>query len=209
MANRVFTEKGLPNDLLTSEIFNERRLKVSDDTFPGGSFSGTRALNTQNYTEANIKLGVQHEGSTLFVIAGSASNNTIFLTGALPVSLKHRRVGFTGTGVSAFIFEAPTYTGGASVAYQNPNAINQVTGLSQIIVGATVSADGTLVFAPDHLIGSTSQQNKGSAVEGLGQEKILAPNTAYLFRLTSLDNQSQSITSHLSWYEGLLDLPLP
>ena len=31
MPNRVFTEKGLPNDLLTSEIFNNRRLKVEND----------------------------------------------------------------------------------------------------------------------------------------------------------------------------------
>ena len=28
MPNRIFTEKGLPNDLLTSEVHNERRLKV-------------------------------------------------------------------------------------------------------------------------------------------------------------------------------------
>ena len=176
--------------------------------FPVGAFSGRRALNTQNYTEANIKLGLQHEGSTLFTVAGLGVNDTIFLTGSLPVSLKHRQIGFTGTGVSAFIYKAPTYAGGTSVAYQNPNSINPVTGLSQIIVGSTVSDDGVLTFAPDHLIGSTSKQGKGSSPSTIGQEKILAPNTAYLLRLTSLDSHSQQITSHLSWYEGTFDLPL-
>lgn len=177
--------------------------------FPEGAFQGFRALNVQNYIESNIKLGQQHEGSTLLLaVAGGAANNTIFQTGALPVALKSRNVGYTGTGVSTFIFEAPTFTGGASVPYENPNAINPETGLSQIIVGAIVTDDGTLVFAPEHLLGPTSQQAKGSGVNVLGQEKILAPNTAYLFRLVSLDAQAQDITSLLSWYEGELDLPL-
>lgn len=173
-------------------------------------FTGLRAINTQNYIESNIKLGVQHEGSTILEDVPSLGvNDTIFLTGALPVALKSRNVGYTGTGVSTFIYEAPTYTGGTSAPYQNPNAMNPVTGLAQIIVGATVTVDGTLIFAPEHLLGPTSQQAKGSGVNVLGQEKILQPNTAYLFRLTSLDPQIQDITSLLSWYEGELDLPLP
>jgi hypothetical protein len=209
MNNRVFTEKGLPNDLLTNEVHNERRLKTSSDDFPEGVFSGTRAITTQLYTEANIKNGTQHEGSTLLTIAGNQNNDTIFLTGSLPVSLKTRSIGFTGDGVSSFIYQAPTYTGGSAVAYQNPNAINPITGLSQIIVGSTVSADGVLIFAPSHFIGNTSKQGKGGLVNQSGQEKILKPNTAYLFRITSLDGQSQQVSSTLSWYEGLLDLPLP
>ena len=180
--------------------------KVSD--FPDGSFMGMRALNTQNYTESNIKLGVQHEGSTLLTIGGTSDNDTIFLTGAMPVILKSRSIGFTGSGVCTFIHQDPTYTGGTVAAYQNPNAINPVAGLSQIIVGANITADGDLQFAPEYLLGSTSQQGKGSGTREIGQEKILKPNTAYLFRITSLDNQTQDVTSLLSWYEGELDLPL-
>ncbi len=177
---------------------------------PDGLFSGTRAITQQTYTEANSKAGVQHEGSTLLAdVAAGAENETIFLTGALPVSLKGRVIGYTGTGVKAEIFEAPTYTGGSSVPYQNASAINRVTGLTQIIVGATVTADGTLTFAPDYLIGNTSNQGKGSYGDSVsGREKPLKPNTAYLFRITSLDTQPQDITSLLTWYEGELDLPL-
>ena len=175
---------------------------------PEGVYEGVRALNTQNYTESNIKLGLQHEGSTIYTAAGGSSNDTIFLTGALPVILKVRYIGYTGNGVSTFIYEAPTYSGGASVPYQNPNRINPVTGLSQIIVGSVVTVTGALAVAPTHLLGGTSNQSKGLAAASAGQEKILAPNTAYLLRLTNLDSQSADIASYLSWYEGPIDLPL-
>ena len=177
--------------------------------FPAGVFSGTRALITQSYTEANSKLGVEHEGSTLFTAPGNGVNDTFFVTGALPVSLKGRVIGFTGNGVKAEIFSGATYIGGAPVAYQNASDINPVAGLSQIIVGGTVAAGGNLVFAPDYLIGNTSNQGKGSTGAVVGREKLLKPNTIYLFRLTSLDASAQDITSLLTWYEGELDLPLP
>ena len=174
---------------------------------PVGAFLGYRAINTQNYTESNIKLGVQHEGSTIITLLGSAINNTIFLTGSLPVILKSREVGYDGVGISTYIFESPTYTGGTSVPYQNPNAITQVAGLSQILITPTIISDGVLAFAPSHLIGSASNQGKGSPSTNVGQEKILKPNTAYLLRLENLDSSTSKVTSTLSWFEGELDLP--
>lgn len=189
---------------------NRTRNKILDEALPVGISEGLRALTTQTYTEANSKNGTQHEGSTLLLaVAGGASNDTIFLTGALPVALKGRVIGYTGDGVTAEIFESPTYTGGTPAAYQNASAINPVTGLSQIIVGSSVSDLGTLKFAPDHLIGNTSNQGKGTAGIIIGREKLLKPNTAYLFRLTSLDTLPQNIASLLTWYEGELDLPQP
>lgn len=71
---------------------------------PSGIYTGLRAVTTQSYTEANSKNGTQHEGSTLFNLAGLATNDTFFVTGALPVSLKGRVIGFTGDGVTAEIF---------------------------------------------------------------------------------------------------------
>lgn len=186
------------------------RNDILEQAFPEGIAEGTRALTVQGYVEANVKNGVEHEGSTLLTgVAAGASNDTIFLTGNLPVALKARIIAYSGTGVSGFIFEGATYTGGTPAVYQNANAINPVAGLSQIIVGATVTDDGTLVFAPTHSIGNQSQQGKGTSGTLLGGERILQPNTAYLLRLTSLDSQPQDIASFLSWYEGGLDLPLP
>ena len=169
---------------------------------------GSKAFIVQDYVEANVKNGVQFEGSTLLTgVAGGADNDTIFLTGDLPVILKGRKIAYSGEGVSAFIYEAPAYTGGAEAEYQNANAINPVAGLSKIIVGSTITADGDLVFAPVHSLGNQSNQGKGAVVSAIESEHILQPNTAYLLRLSSLDAQAQNIASHLSWFEGIPDMP--
>lgn len=191
------------NDLL------EKIITASGEPAPEGLYSGTRAITVQSYVEANIKNGLEHQGSTILTIAGGASNDTIFLTGALPVALKGRVISYTGDGITGEIFEAPTYTGGTSAPYQNGNAINPVTGLTQILINPSVTTDGVLKFAPTHSFGNQSNQGKGEADTGIVGERILKPNTAYLFRLTSLDTASQQVSSFLSWYEGELDLPLP
>lgn len=185
------------------------RNEILDDALPLGVSEGFRALNVQTYTESNSKLGLQHEGSTLFTLGALDKNDTFFVTGALPVSLKGRVIGYTGDGVTAEIYTGATYTGGTPAVYQNASDINPVAGLSQIIVGATVSDAGTLAFAPNHLIGNTSNQGKGTAGIVVGRESLLKPNTTYLFRITSIDSAAQDVTSLLTWYEGELDLPLP
>lgn len=177
-------------------------------TPPDGIYEGGRAITVQSYVEANSKLGVQHEGSTLLTgVAGGALNDTIFLTGSLPVSLKGRIISYTGDGVSAYIYEAPTYTGGTEAPYQNASAINPAIGESKIIVDATVSDEGVLAFAPIYFIGNQSQQGQGTTANGVTSERLLKPNTPYLLRLESLDSQPQDISSYISWYEGELDLP--
>lgn len=181
---------------------------------PTGLYTGTRAMTTQGYREANVKKGLEFEGSVLFNLASLGASNTIFLTGALPVSLKTRVINYSGEGVKAEIFEAPNYTGGSSVAYQNSSAyatpvvgsIPPAVGLVQILTGAVIVDDGTLKFAPVYGLGNTSNQGKGATNQSLGEEHILKANTAYLLRITSLDSAAQSVSSFLSWYEGELDL---
>lgn len=209
----VYTVPGFgPSDLITQDKEFERRVKVLQDgeAPPEGLYSGLRAITIQSYTEANSKNGVQHEGSVLLQdVPGLSSNDTIFLTGALPVALKGRIINFDGVGVKGEIYTGAAYTGGTPAEYQNASDINPVAGLSQIIVGATVTNDGDLAFAPTYSFGNESNQGKGGIQSTLGGEKLLKPNTAYLLRLTSLDTQAQNISSFLTWYEGGLDLPLP
>ena len=189
---------------VTSQDFN-----VTDTGIDPRIYGGNQAITVQPFTEVNVKRGTQFEGSTLLLnVGGGSSNDTIFLTGTQPVILKVRRVGYSGTGVSAFIYNSPSYTGGTPAAYQNANNINPAVGESTIIVGSTVSSDGVLAFAPVHTLGNTSNQGKGSAISTIAVEHILVPNTPYLLRLTSLDSQSQDITSYISWYEGPLSTPL-
>jgi hypothetical protein len=174
----------------------------------GKMTKGIVAFVVQSSTEANSKNGSQHEGSTYIPeLAGSGVNNTIFLTGDLPVILKGRNLAFDGLGVIASIFEGPTYTGGVDTAYQNASAINPKEGLSKILVGSSVTSDGVLKFAPNNIIGSSSNQSRGSTGSVAGGERILKPNTAYLLKILSLDPADQAVTSYLSWYEGELDLP--
>ena len=181
---------------------------------PVGLYTGTRAITIQDYREANVKKGLEYEGSVLFSLAGGASSNTIFLTGDLDVSLKARVINYSGDGIKADIFELPTYTGGTAVAYQNANSyatppagsIPPAVGLVQILSGATITDNGVLKFAPVYGLGNTSNQGKGATNQTLGNEHILKSNTAYLLRITSLDDQAQSVASFLSWYEGELDL---
>lgn len=181
---------------------------IINNNVPQGVYKGLRAITTQSYTEANAKLGAEHEGATLLSnVAANGVNNTIFLTGAKTVALKGRIIGYTGKGVLAEIYELPQYTGGNSVPYQNASGINPQQGLTQILVGASITSDGILKFAPDYLIGNTSNQGKGTSGVILGREKLLKANTAYLFKITSLDSGVQDITSLLTWYEGPLDLP--
>jgi len=176
---------------------------------PSDAYVGMRAINTQSYTESNIKLGVEHEAARLFTLAGSADSDSIMITGSNPVALKARTVGYDGIGIEARIFRAPTYSGeSALILPRNPNDINPVTSEVALYTDAIVTVDGTEVFAPTFLLGGSSQQNKGVVGAEMGQEKILRPNTVYLLRLTNLDTQAMQVAAYISWYEGGLDLPL-
>jgi subtilisin family serine protease len=177
---------------------------------PADAFTGMRALNTQSYTESNIKLGVEHEAARLFTLAGNTNSDSILITGSNPIALKARTIGYDGVGIAASVFRSPIYSGeSALVVPRNPNDINPVVSEVELYTDAIVTNTGTEVFAPSYLLGGSSQQSKGAVLADMGQEKILRPNTTYLLRLTSLDSQSMQVAAYISWYEGALDLPLP
>jgi hypothetical protein len=176
---------------------------------PPGLFEGLRAMTVQNYTEANVKNGVQYEASsnTAALVAG-ASIDTIFITGAFPVLIKNRIVQFNGNSLLTRVYRAPSYTGGTPAAYFNMDDIGPVAGGVQILSGATVSAAGTEFGAPTYSIGSTDVGNSSlSTFSTQGVERRLRPNTAYLQRITNDSAATQRVTSYLSWFEGGSDLP--
>lgn len=177
---------------------------------PSGAFSGLRAMTFQNYIEANVKNGVQYEiASDNLALAIGGNIDTIFTTGANPVVIKSRIVKFNGTHLTTRVYRAPTYTGGTITPYFNLNDRNPVAGTVVIRAGATVSAVGTEFGAPTFDIGSTNIGNTSvSTYTTLGIERILAPNTTYLQRITNDSSAIQEVTSYLSWFEGNTDLPL-
>lgn len=180
------------------------------DLAPDGAFCGLRAMTFQNYIEANVKNGVQYEvASDNLALAIAGNIDTIFITGANPVVIKSRIVKFNGTHLTTRVYRTPTFTGGTITPYFNLNDRNPVTGSVVIRAGATVSAAGTEFGAPTFDIGSAGNGNSSlSTYTTLGIERILAPNTTYLQRITNDSAAIQEVSSYLSWYEGGTDLPI-
>ena len=177
---------------------------------PVKAFQGLRALNTQSYTESNTKLGIQYELSIYEpVLSSGGVHNMIFQTGDKPVVIKARLVAYTGEGLTANIYESPTFTGGINTEYYNATNINPVDSTSTVLNNPIVTDPGDQLFATNYAIGNASNRGSGSTGTVLGGDHVLRGNTTYLFTLSSLDNQVQGISSYLTWYEGELDLPRP
>lgn len=177
---------------------------------PVGLFAGTRAITVQNYIEANVKNGVQYEISANVAALGIGANiDTIFTTGAKPVVIKSRIVKFNGTSLATRVYRAPTFTGGTIAPYFNLNDRNPVTGSVVVRSGATVSAPGVEFGAPTFDIGSDGQGNSSLSTYAVtGIERLLAPNTTYLQRVTNDSPAIQRVSTYLTWFEGDTDLPV-
>lgn len=173
------------------------------------AFRGLRALVTMSYTEANIKNGLQFEASGLAATLATGANFDVeFQTGVKPVIVKGRQISFTGTQITATVFEAPTTSGGTAVTAYNMNRINPVATTCTIKTGVTVTATGTQISAPTYGIGSAGNGNNVRGTFAIdGAERILKPNTKYLLRITNNDAATQKAAAVFSWYEGTPDLP--
>jgi len=185
------------------------------DPFPSGAFSGTRALTVQFYTEVNVKNGVQFEASTYNpALAGLATTGYIVLVGAKPVALKGRTISVSGLGLKLEMFKDPEYTGGTGIPIFNLNHKNPEETTVEILALPTVTVDGVKIACDKYVFGTDMQGGVSVTsstlfTEAQGLETILAPNSVYYFKSTSLDTDPQRVFSYNTWYEGALDLPLP
>ena len=169
---------------------------------------GIGAVISQPYDEVNKKRGVQWAASRNIP---SASSGQIFYSvievGDKPIDLKRREFAFTGSSITADIFQDPTYTGGVADPVYNANGftVQPPVFLFELKAGVTVTNEGTK-FAPTiYAVGPTSNQSKGISNALYGSNYILKPNTSYLLKFTSTDSQSQSIAVRIEGYEGELD----
>lgn len=133
---------------------------------------------------------------------------SIFKTGALPVLLKARVFAYTGDGLTVNIYRNPVYTGGTPDPVYNMSSLTQEVLLSQLLVGFTLTGDGTPAAATMSLIGPASAQGAGSVLSRFGGNRVLAPNTSYLLTFTSLSN-AQNVTARLEFFEGIVDYSVP
>ena len=185
---------------------------VTERGHPFGVYQGIRAITVQEYTEANVKRGLQFESAVYVAsIAAGASVDTLFITGANPVIIKDRQISTTALTAEFHLYKNPTATAGASVPIYNLSLAPGVaaTPTTQIKAVTATTSVGTEIAAPTYIIGSNGQ---GQTVIGSyltrGLERVLAANTTYLARFTNTGSSSCAGAVFSTWYEGPTDLPL-
>lgn len=134
-------------------------------------------------------------------VAGGANLDSAFITGGRQVIFNQRIIGYTGRGVIASVYRAATLTGGVASEINNPNDVNPQTPTVQVLTGVTVTNIGNLTVAATYSEGNSSNQGQGNSQAKLGETIIMAPNTTYLLRITSLDTADQNINAYISWIE--------
>ena len=180
-----------------------------ENTFPEEVLTGNRALTVQSYEEVNSKKGTQWEASRRIVGTTEGSKSySLIKTGAMPLDLKRRELGYTGKGLIARIYKNPS-----AVTLPTPDNVFNMRasggGFRDFEIYTLVTAPaslGTKIGADMVLEGEQSKQGKGEGLHAVGPTRVLdSPDTFYLLEIESLD--AQNISARLEMYNGYLDLP--
>lgn len=179
---------------------------------PDGLYAGQRAMTVQNYTEANVKNGVQYELTTFVTLPGSGTSSYIITTAGKPAILKGRSISLDGLGIKMEIFKDTTYTGGTPLQSYNLNTYIAIPSTVVVRGAPTILTVGTKAGADRYILGNNPAANTNvvsstAFSDAAGNELILAPNTVHHFRTTSLDTDPQTVYSYNTWFEGTPDLP--
>lgn len=165
-------------------------------------------ITAQSYSERANKQGKLFTASRRVTdVAGGANLDTIFITGTKQVVFNQRVIGYTGKGVIASIYRGAVATGGTAAEINNPNDVIPQAVTAQLLTGSTITSIGQLTVAATYSEGNASNQGQGNSQARLGEQVIMAPNTTYLLRITSLDTVAQNINAYVSWFEDDTYLP--
>lgn len=145
-----------------------------------------------------------HEGRAYFVYkiypysAGLAAGASVDIAIAWPAGYTpHSVFNYSSSGESEFyVYEAPTTSGGTALTINRRNRINTTASVAAAVIGPTVSATGTEIFAE-----FVPASNKGGGSESYSQEFVLKPLTTYLFRFTNVNSQTHPAIVRIDWYE--------
>lgn len=177
---------------------------------PPGIYTGTRAVTSQSYLEANVKNGLQYEFSSFNpTLASNTPQYAIFKTGSKPVILKSRIISFTGTNITADVYVNSVFTGGTQQPIYNLRTDDKAIETTvQIISGVTVTNVGNKVAATTYGVGSGGQgQNVVGSFAVSGVERILDANKEYLLEIKNTGGSTCAVAVYATWYEGTTDLP--
>lgn len=169
--------------------------------------SGSQPLTVQGFNESNSKRGVQYETSLLFTNITQAAPVYIgFETGDLPVIIKQRDIYGNFVGGEFDVYKDSTYSGGTIIPIFNNNDLTPNPALSEVTQDPTVTDEGDQFGATTYLIGSEGSGNRNISTFGdAAGEKILAPNTKYVGKITNTETAAiDDVAIRLYFYEGPL-----
>lgn len=182
---------------------------------PKGLYTGSAAITTQPYTEANVKNGLQFYLRAAWpladVIVAGASRKIRVSTGVKPVIVKLREVAYVAEQLTLNLFSAPVgVSGGTPLTIHNYNRVNGVASTVTATKNVTTTSDGTPFDAgdPEYFFGSANAPQRQSSAIAFGRERILPANTTFLVVLTNSGTGDARASYFLDWFEGAPDLPL-
>lgn len=109
---------------------------------------------------------------------------------------------FAGGQVSVYLYEAPTVADGTPITIYNMKRASANTPLSTVKHTPTVTATGTTALVNGRILpGGTSPTTRVGGGIRSGTEWILAPDTAYLMRVTNDSGAGIPINVVVEWYE--------
>lgn len=141
-----------------------------------------------------------HAGHTAASVANGASVDLLLTTGAKECHTTFEV--FAGGQVSVYLYEAPTIANGTAITIYNMKRSSANAPLSTVKHTPTVSATGTTALVNGRILpgGSSPQTRVGGGIRQ-GVEWVLAPDTAYLLRVTNGSGATIAINVGLEWYE--------
>lgn len=173
-------------------------------------FVGTQAMTVQSFVEANCKNGTQFELATAdTAFAAGATRDFVVITGSNPILIKNRVFQFTGGQITTAIYRDPVYTGGTPAPYYNLSDINPMVGETQILGLPTVTNVGVQIAPSVVILGNVPQTGQAQVATNAensppGLERVLRPNTTYLFRTVNTSAATMAYSTKSTWYEGPL-----
>lgn len=176
------------------------------------TIDGLKAITTQSFSELNSKLGTQYEASFYNPsLAASGDQYIVIVVGDGHIIFKDIALQFDSEVISVQFFSGPTYTGGTEIDVFNMHSGEPVPNDVTLLGGATVTDEGTPISAVETSIGSQGAGNRAVAVsaQGAGAERILEPNSTYLFKLTNVDTvNAAAVAGIATWYQGPLSVDI-
>jgi len=181
---------------------------------PIGIYTGTRAITSQGYVEANIKNGLQFYLRASWPLSNPISSgdtkNIYFKTGSKKVLIKTRLVHYIAEEMEVTIFEGVTLTPatGTPLVVGNYNKVNPSPTTVTIIKDGTFTGGEAFDSESEYYYGAGNTPQRGGTSIPEGRERVLPEYTEFVVTFKNTGSGNARFSYFLDWYEGDPDLPV-